>query len=237
MIRIQLNQEERKQLERFRKQSSSKNSEKALMVLMNADGNSAQIIAQKVKRNAHTVRMWLKRYLAKGIAGLERQQPPGRPRQKRESSNQLIKELLTKSPQEFNYPDAVWSIPLIRHYLQASHGLKVSKDTITRGLKNLGYSYKRPSQTVPPQAPSAEEKKEAKIKMINDIEKLTQDSLCEILFSDESHFSTEPYLIRGWFKKRWPPQDSRFQKKRTLHHVWLLKSKKWAFLLEAIQAG
>lgn len=237
MIRVQLNQEERKELERYRKQSSSKNSEKALMVLMNADGNSAPTIATRVRRNAHSVRMWLNRYKALGIEGLERQYSPGRPSDKRNECNQSIKSFLGLCPQEFKYPDQVWSVPLICHHLQAAHGLAVSEDTIVRGLKDLGYSYKRPSQTLPPQAPSAEEKRLAIEKMIVEIEKLLQDKSCEILASDESHFSTEPYLVRGWFKKRWPPQDSRFRQKGALHHVWLLKSKKWAFLLEAVRAG
>jgi transposase len=174
MIRVQLNQEERDLLQRFRGQSSSKNSEKALMVLLNADGESAVKISEKLNRNSHTVRFWLKRYLAEGLKGLQRIKASGRP---------------------------------------------------------------RPSKTVSPLAPSPEEKLASVKATIKAIAKLLEQKPCEIFTSDESHFSTEPYLVRGWFKKRWPPQDPEFQQKRKLHHVWMLKFKEAAFLLEAIQAG
>jgi len=237
MIRVQINQEEQRELERYRRQSSSRNSEKALMVLMNAGGDSAEAIAKKLQRNPHTVRMWLKRYLAGGIRGLERRFPPGRPPDKREQSKSVIEGILAKSPQEAGYPDLVWSIPLICHHLQVAYGIQVSEDTVIRGLKSLGYTYKRPCKTVPPQAPSVQEKRAAIEEMIRAIEKLLRERECEVLILDESHFSTEPYLVRGWFKKRWPPSDSRFQKKRKLHHIWLLKFEERAFLLEAIRAG
>ncbi len=72
---------------------------------------------------------------------------------------------------------------------------------------------------------------------IESMEKLLTQKPCEIFVLDESHFSTEPYLVRGWFKKRWPPQDPEFQQKRKLHHVWMLKFKEASFLLETIQAS
>jgi len=236
MIRVQINQEERDLLQRFRGQSSSKNSEKALMVLLNADGESAVKISGRLNRNPHTVRFWLKRYLAEGVEGLQRKKASGRPSDKRKECIQVIKKVLPQSPQKFKYQDSVWSIPLIRDYLKTAHKIEVSEDTLTRGLKDLGYSYKRPSKTVSPKAPSSEEKQEAVKTIIESIGKLLTEKSCEIFALDESHFSTEPYLVRGWFKKRWPPQDTEFQQKRKLHHVWMLKSKKEAFLLEAIQA-
>ena len=30
---------------------------------------------------------------------------------------------------------------------------------------------------------------------------MTKDSDVEVMFVDESHFSTEPYVIRGWYRK------------------------------------
>ena len=237
MIRAQMNREQREELERFRGKASSRNSEKALMVLMNDEGKSAERIARELNRNPHSVRHWLKRYLADGVAGLERRYSPGRPRKKREVCKKVILEVLPKSPQEFNYPELVWSIPLLRHYLEAMHKVGVSEDTIIRGLQDLGYSYKRPSKTVAPCAPSPEEKRAAVTAMLDEIKKLIEREPCEILISDESHFSNEPYLVRGWFKKRWPPQNSKWKEKGRLHHIWVLEFKKWAFLLEAIQAG
>ena len=62
MIRIKLTEKKKKQLEHYRGQASSKNSEKALMVIMSSEGKSSKEIARSLRRNPHTVRKWLKRY-------------------------------------------------------------------------------------------------------------------------------------------------------------------------------
>ena len=52
---------------------------------------------------------------------------------------------------------------------------------------------------MPENAPSSTEKKERIAEIVADIAK---DDACdtEILFVDESHFSNQPYVSRGWFK-------------------------------------
>ena len=61
MIRIQLTEEKKKQLEYYRGQASSKNSEKALMMIKSSEGKSPKEIAEILKRSTHTIRKWLKR--------------------------------------------------------------------------------------------------------------------------------------------------------------------------------
>ncbi len=61
MIRVQLTKNQRKEIEKFRRQASTKDSEKALMVLMNTDGRNVSEISTLLRRNPHTVRDWLKR--------------------------------------------------------------------------------------------------------------------------------------------------------------------------------
>ncbi len=52
------------------------------------------------------------------------------------------------------------------------------------------------------------------------------------MFLDESHFSTEPYVIRGWSKKGKPffPVDP--EKTRNPHNIWGICTSKRFFLLE-----
>ena len=66
----------------------------------------------------------------------------------------------------------------------------------------MGYTYKRPAKTVPRTAPSKKEKRAAIRKLVKEIKGRLKRKECEIYALDESHFSTEPYLIQGWFKKR-----------------------------------
>jgi transposase len=90
MIKIQLTSVQQLKLENFRKQASSKDSEKALMTLLSNDGKSVPEIALMLKRNQHTIRDWLKRYRTQGINGLSRNFSPGRPNTMRKKIKQHI---------------------------------------------------------------------------------------------------------------------------------------------------
>jgi len=151
MIEVQLTQEQRTELENLRRQASSKHTEKALMVLKSADGRSVGDISATLKRNPHTVRDWLKRYQKKGLAGLSRKYSPGRPDEKRNKVKERIEEIVPMPPSHYGYMHNVWTIPLIAQDIEKKFNIHVSNDTVIRALKDLGYSYKRPSKTLPPQ--------------------------------------------------------------------------------------
>lgn len=236
MIKVTIDTEQRKELERFRSLASSKDSEKALMVLLSAEGERVSRIAEALKRNPHTVRDWLKRYNKSGIKGLSRKYSPGRPDKKRKRIKKHLRKILDSSPVEHGYKDHVWSIPLIVHDAAVRLNLVVSSDTVTRALNSMGYSYKRPSKTVPARAPTKEEKAERVRSMVDEIKTVLTKGDAEIYALDESHFSTEPYLVRGWFKKRWPPQNRNQRQKRKSHIFWMLEFDNTEILLEKVKA-
>jgi transposase len=234
MIRVKLNKDQRVEIEKFRHQASTKDSKKALMVLMNADGRNVSEVSALLRRNPHTVRDWLKRYKKKGLAGLSRKFSPGRPDEKRNAVKGRIKEIISQLPELYGYVDRAWTVPLITHDIKKKLNISISSDTVIRALKDLGYSYKRPSKTMPPTAPTREEKIVSIKKMLNEIEAIIKDKDSVIYALDESHFSTEPYLVQGWFFKRWPPPDMHQQQKKKSHILWMLESKDKKVLLEAI---
>ncbi len=234
MIKIQLTNEQRLKLESYRKQASSKDSEKALMALLSNDGKSVPEIALMLKRNPHTIRDWLKRYRVQGIDGLSRNFSPGRPNTMRKKIKRYIEQIIGNSPINHGYQDSTWSVPLITYEVNKNLNLNASSKTVTRALKNMGYVYKRPSKTTPGHAPSKEEKQETVKKMVQKILKIIEQKESVIYTLDESHFSTEPYLVQGWFKKRWPPQDSNTQKERKSHLLWMLGYQDTKILLEKI---
>jgi len=235
MIKVSITKEQQKELVQFRKLASSKDSEKALMVLLSSEGQKVSQIAKTLKRNPHTVRDWLKRYNATGLKGLSRKYSPGRPDKKRSKLKAHIQEVVGDSPVEHGYQDHVWSVPLIVHDAASKLGLSVSGDTVTRALNAMGYSYKRPSKAVPARAPDKKEKAERVKSMVEDIKTILSKGKTEIYALDESHFSTEPYLVRGWFKKRWPPQNRDKLQKGKSHILWMLKSGDTEILLEEVK--
>jgi hypothetical protein len=87
---------------------------------------------------------------------------------------------------------------MLRDYF-ARQGMSVGETWMKMLLKKQGYVYKRSSKVVPKHAPSQEEKI-ARVKEIVEHTK-ADDRPSETLFLDESHFSNQPYVERGWFRR------------------------------------
>lgn len=198
MIRISLTEAERLALTRLRLERNTNIGERAHYILLSASGHSAPEIARHLDRNIITIRLWLKRYLQDGLEGLRGKKPPGRPGKKSPIIESQLEELLSKTPQDYGYQEAGWQINLLKHWF-AKQGVDACDNTIVKSLNRLGYVYKRFSKTLPKNAPTVEEKK-ARIKGIVEAIGQYKASEIEILFLDETHFSNQPYVSRGWFK-------------------------------------
>lgn len=199
MIRISLTAEEKAALTRLRLDRSSNISERAHYVLLSDTGQSISEISKHLTRNKHTIRLWLKRYKEDGIEGLQDKKQPGRPARKAPVIELHLVELLNESPQAYGYQEAGWQLNLLRDWFK-KQGLYACDNTLVKSLNKLGFVYKRFSKTMPANAPSPDDKKVHIAKIVEKISKDTPEDI-EILFVDESHFSNQPYVSRGWFKR------------------------------------
>jgi putative transposase len=201
------------------------------MVLMSHEGKSPSVIAKDLKRHAHTVRDWLKRYNVQGIDGLQRKFAPGKSPELRESVAKEVTKVIEKSPEEFGFPVSLWTTNLLAQWLRDEKGIETSHDTIERALKSCDYTYRRASKTTPTNAPSKSDKKLEVKKMLNQI--ITNiNGPAQVFALDESHFSTEPYVVSGWQKKLWPPTYSNSEKKRKDVTIWRIEFGDTKVLLE-----
>ena len=200
MIKISLTDDDKSALERLRLHHTSNIGERAYMVLLSSEGHSPPVIAKRMGRNSHTVRLWLGRYLSDGLAGLRNHAKPGRPGVKASILEASLESLLNQSPQELGYQEAGWQINLLCDWFQQNKSLSVCHRTVSSALTKTGYVHKRISKSMPNHAPSAEEKHQKIAEITSSIRQIKNEDT-EILFVDESHFSNQPYVNRGWFKK------------------------------------
>lgn len=196
MIKIQLNQDQREALKVLRNTRSFLG-ERAHYILLSDEGCAVKDIAQRLNRHEHTVRTWIKAYVARGIEGLQNKHPPGRPKIKGPVVEQEINIILVNTPREFGYQEEGWTVCILLDYFSKKQ-LDVKEDTVRRALKKMGWVYKRFAKRVPKNAPSKEEKSQ-KIEQL--VATIKEDSPDETLFVDEANFMTGPYVQRGWFKK------------------------------------
>lgn len=193
--------DQKQELLKLRHSRTGKNtSERAYYVLLSSEGKSIIEISEQMARNPHTIRCWIKRYLRYGMSGLMDKFSNGRPNQLREQVKKQIEQLLEESPKKYGYQQSGWQINLLLDQLNKTIG-SVSATTVKRALHEHGWVYKRFSKKPPINAPTKEEKTAHIEKMITAIGKQGLEHEVEVLFADESHFSNEPYVERGWFKR------------------------------------
>ncbi len=207
MLRIELKASEKVRLEQLRLNRGSNIAERAYYVLLSSEGYSTPQIAKRLGRNIYTVRQWLNRYVRSGVDGLVSKKQPGRPAVKEKLLLSELGTLLSASPSDYGYQESGWQVNILRDYF-SKQGCVVCENTLIKALKKLGYVYKRFSKTIPKNVPSKAEKTRV-ISDLVDILKQYDSSTTEILFEDESHFSNQPYVSRGWFKKKEKKQSTR----------------------------
>lgn len=205
---VELSNEELTTLNYLKRKSNDYRAFRAVIVIMSSDGDTVPTIAKKLKKNHHTVRSIIKNYVKYGFTGLSKRKIPGRKRTKINPVIKFLKTTLDKKPSEFGYVHQCWNKKLLLVHYEKETRNKISESTMYRALKEAGYSYTRPRKSVSVSAPSKEEKLKSIEKTVEAIKKFAGGEKVNILFIDESNFSTEPYLIKGWHKKgeRFSPQ-------------------------------
>lgn len=233
-IRIFLNGSAREALLELRQKSGDYRSERALAVLHCADGKRPCEIAEMLKRSSQTVCQWLHAYQRDGFAGLNRTFSPGRPSVRQTKLIPMLSEYLSKSPRDYGWGEDVWSIKVIMAQFQKDNGFSIGRHTVIRALHDEGFSSKRAKKTVPVCAPSKEDKLAQVRAIAAQIVQLRMSEDVEVMFLDESHFSTDPYVIRGWSKRGEPFFPSDADETGRMHNIWGIRTSDRRILLEEL---
>lgn len=117
--RIKLRRGDREQLEGWLRSSTARKSlaERARIILLSAEGQSAEAIGSKLDVTTRTVYKWRQRYRTQGIEGLSDQPRPGQPRKLEASKTREILRLTTERiPEEATH----WSLRLMAKYAGVS---------------------------------------------------------------------------------------------------------------------
>jgi len=231
-IRIQISEQERQKLFLLRQKSGDYRSERALAVLHCAEGKRPRQIAEMLKRSSQAICQWLHAYKKDGLAGLDKNYSPGRPSVRKEKLIPHLSEYLAKSPRDFGWGEDVWSVKVLMAQFKKENGFAISRYTVIRALYDEGFTAKRAKKTIPAHAPSKEEKLQRVQEIASEIARLRCNGDVEVMFLDESHFSTDPYVVRGWSKRGQPFSPPNSDKTRELHNIWGIRSGKRWFLLE-----
>jgi transposase len=118
---------------------------RAQMILLAAEqGFKVLQIAAIVRESEATVLRWLKRSRAEGLEGLQDAPRPGRPSPLTEAYTAELLAAVRRRPRSLGLPFAWWTLQRLVDDLAERTGIRVSDETVRRGLKHAGIVLSRP---------------------------------------------------------------------------------------------
>ena len=117
------------------------------VILFSAEGLSIDEIAQRVGYHRESVRLVIKTFNEKGVTVLKKgsRRPHNIQRAFSQANAERLKELIHRSPRDFEKPTGLWTLALLAE-ISFAEGLtkkEVSNETIRQTLKHLGIRWKR----------------------------------------------------------------------------------------------
>jgi transposase len=134
---------------------------RAQLVLVAAEQHMvAADIALIVRTDEQTMRRWLKRYRAEGIAGLRDAPHPGATPTVTANYKAKLALVARQRPRSLGQPDSLWTCQRLADYLAEQTGIRVSDETARHYLIAAEIVLSRPQHKITRPAPEYEVKKD-----------------------------------------------------------------------------
>lgn len=122
---------------------------RAQMILLAAEQHlTVPAIAMIVRESDETVRRWLKRYQADGVAGLFDTHRGGAPAKVTDAYREHLLFAVRRRPRSLDLPFSLWTLQRLADYLAEVTGIRVEDETVRLHLKAAGIVLSRPQHTI-----------------------------------------------------------------------------------------
>ena len=116
-------------------------------------------ISTIVRLDEETVRIWLKRYAAEGVEGLQDRPRSGNPGKVTAEYQEKLGTAVRRRPRSLGLPYSLWTLERLADYMAEQTGIRVSPDTVRRRLKAEDIVLSRPHHKISSPDPEYEVKK------------------------------------------------------------------------------
>jgi len=135
--------------ELYRKTRDARLRTRAQMVLLAAEQRMTSTrIATIVRESDQTVRRWLKRYQAEGVAGLSDAPRPGAPARVPEAYRERLVQIVRQRPRSLGLPYSLWTLQRLADYLAEETGVRLATESVRRYLKAVEIVLSRPQHKI-----------------------------------------------------------------------------------------
>ncbi len=116
-------------------------------------------IATIVRTDDETVRTWIKRYQAEGVAGLYDDPRPGKPKKVTDAYHQQLIQVVRQRPRSLGQPYSLWTLQRLADYMAEQTGIRVAMETVRLHLKQAEIVMSRPQHKISSPDPEYQVKK------------------------------------------------------------------------------
>lgn len=125
-------------------------------ILLVSHGLSCYQVADWLGQDPRTVERWVRRFEAKGFAGLHEGERPGRPRRLTEEEWKAVSRELRRNPRDLGYTQNLWDGTLLSHHLAQVHGVDLGVRQCQRMFRQMGFRLRKPRPLVAQADPAAQ---------------------------------------------------------------------------------
>jgi transposase len=168
------------------------------------DGESPEDVVKSIGYQRTMIYVWLTKYRYGGFDALKVHKSSGRPpAMSFKQTMKLYDIIVDKTPEQFKFPFALWTIDIIREVIKRKFNVSISGVSVWRTLKSLGLSAQRPKHVAYQQNADAVEKflKEDYPK----IKKAAKRCKATIYWGDESAIRSDYHSGTTWAPKGQTP--------------------------------
>jgi transposase len=161
------------------------------------DGESPEAVVKTIGYNRRIIYHWLSLYRSGGFEALSVHKSGGRPPKLTGSQlMRLYKIIKDKTPEQYTFPFALWTIEIIREVIRRVFNVRMSGVSVWRTLKALGLSPQRPKYA------AYQQNEEAVRKFLReeypDIKKAAQKCGAAVYWGDESAIRSDYHSGTTW---------------------------------------
>lgn len=173
---------------------------KRIMAVLSAiDGYTYKTVGSILKVSEESIRLWMKKLLLNGPAGLKSGKPGGRKPKLTKRQKKALKDIIIKGPSAAGFTGACWRSPMIQDLIHKKFNVFYSVNYISQLLRNMGLSFQKGKFVSDHKDP--EKRKEWLEKTWPEIYETAKRRKARILFGDEASFPQWGSLSYTWAER------------------------------------
>jgi len=195
----------KKKLDQVTKQGNAKARTRILAILSVMDDQNYSSISSILKVSEETIRIWVNRFILKGISALLVKKKSGCPRKLTKKQRLALGDIIEEGPSVAGFAGACWRSPMIQYLIEKKYGVLYSVGYIAQLLKNMGFSFQKAKFEAHRSDDNDKLRREWIKKTWPEILELGIQKDAYILFGDEASFPQWGSLSYTWARRGHQP--------------------------------